>query len=389
MTVTVREISAAEHLGFVRQQSSASFLQVPSWAGVKAEWGHHSLGWFDGNELIGAGLVLTRRIPRLKNFLAYLPEGPVLGWNQGSARSASDLLPPMLDHLKTDGAFMVKLGPPVPVRRWSAATLKAAIADGGANRLRDVSPDETFDAGVVLADQLRDSGWMQQSDTGAGFGDVQPRYVFQIPLAGRTAEDIFSGFNQLWRRNVRKAEKLGVTVERSDRAGLAVFHPIYVETAARDGFVPRGLGYFERMWDAMSAEDPDRIRLYLAHHDGVVLAGTTMVTVGNHAWYSYGASADAGREVRPSNAIQWRMITDAIADGDAVYDMRGISDTLDESDPLFGLIRFKLGTGGEAIEYVGEWDYALRPALAKTFEIYLRRGGIKRSLKSRLRKKEQ
>ncbi len=387
--MTVREISAAEHLSFVRQQSSASFLQVPSWAGVKAEWGHHSLGWFDGNELIGAGLVLTRRIPRLKNFLAYLPEGPVLPWNQGSARSASDLLPPMLDHLKTAGAFMVKLGPPVPVRRWSTATLKAAIADGDASRLRDVSPDETFDAGVVLADQLRNSGWTQRSDTGAGFGDVQPRYVFQIPLAGRTAEDIFSGFNQLWRRNVRKAEKLGVTVERSDRAGLAVFHPIYVETAARDGFVPRGLGYFERMWDAMSAEDPDRIRLYLAHHDGVALAGTTMVTVGNHAWYSYGASADAGREVRPSNAIQWRMITDAVADGDAVYDMRGISDTLDESDPLFGLIRFKLGTGGEAIEYVGEWDYALRPALAKAFEIYLRRGGIKRSLKSRLRKKEQ
>ena len=388
MPLTVKEISAAEHLEFVAQLPSASFLQTPSWAGVKAEWGSRSLGWFDGEELVGVGLVLSRQIPRMKNFLAYLPEGPVLPWNSGASRSTADLLPPMLAYLKSVGAFMVKMGPTVPVRSWSAATLKAAIADGSANRLRDVPPDETFEPGLELIQQLSGSGWTQQADTGAGFGDVQPRYVFQIPLAGRTPDDVFAGFNQLWRRNVRKAEKLGVVVERSDRAGLEQFHPIYVETAARDGFVPRGLPYFQRMWDAMSAEDPNRIRLYLAHHDGTVLAGTTMVTVGDHAWYSYGASADAGREVRPSNAIQWQMIKDAIEDGDAVYDMRGISDTLDESDPLFGLIRFKLGTGGQAVEYVGEWDYALRPALTSAFQLYLRRGQIKKSVKGRFSKKE-
>ncbi len=388
MPLTVKQISAAEHLEFVQRLPNASFLQTPSWAGVKAEWGNRSLGWFDGEELIGVGLVLTRQIPRMKNFLAYLPEGPVLPWNSGAKRSTADLLPPMLAYLKSVGAFMVKMGPTVAVRRWTASTLKDAIAAGSANRLRDVPPDETYEPGLELIDQLGSAGWTQQPDTGAGFGDVQPRYVFQIPLAGRTTDDVFAGFNQLWRRNVRKAEKLGVVVERSGRDGLEQFHPIYVETAARDGFVPRGLPYFQRMWDAMTAEDPNRIRLYLARHDGAVLAGTTMVTVGSHAWYSYGASADAGREVRPSNAIQWQMIKDAIEDGDSVYDMRGISDTLDESDPLFGLIRFKLGTGGQAVEYVGEWDYALRPALASAFQMYLRRGRIKQSVKGRFSRKE-
>jgi lipid II:glycine glycyltransferase (peptidoglycan interpeptide bridge formation enzyme) len=257
------------------------------------------------------------------------------------------------------------------------------IADGSAKRLRDVPADETFEAGRLLIDQLAASGWTQQADTGAGFGDVQPRYVFQVPLAGRSEDEVFAGFNQLWRRNVRKAEKLGVTVIRGGRADLAAFHPIYVETAARDGFVPRGLHYFERMWDAMSAEDPDRIRVYLANYDGTTLAATTMVNVGNHSWYSYGASADAGREVRPSNAIQWKMIKDSLAGRRRVYDMRGISDTLDESDPLFGLIRFKLGTGGQAVEYVGEWDYALRPAVAKAFDVYLRRNEIRRSVRKR------
>jgi lipid II:glycine glycyltransferase (peptidoglycan interpeptide bridge formation enzyme) len=67
------------------------------------------------------------------------------------------------------------------------------------------------------------------------------------------------------------------------------------------------------------------------------------------------------------------MIQDAHASGCSVYDLRGISDTLDQSDPLFGLIGFKLGTGGQAQEYVGEWDLTLRPMLARAVTAYLSR----------------
>jgi hypothetical protein len=123
----------------------------------------------------------------------------------------------------------------------------------------------------------------------------------------------------------------------------------------------------------MTAEDPDRIRLYLARHEGTVVAATTWVRVGGHTWYSYGASSNAGRDVRPSNAIQWRMMTDSIEAGADLYDLRGISDTLDPDNHLFGLLQFKLGTGGSAREYLGEWDFALRPVLAKAFDTYLSR----------------
>jgi lipid II:glycine glycyltransferase (peptidoglycan interpeptide bridge formation enzyme) len=55
------------------------------------------------------------------------------------------------------------------------------------------------------------------------------------------------------------------------------------------------------------------------------------------------------------------MLQDAHAGGASVFDLRGISDTLDPGDPLFGLLRFKTGLGGDAVEMVGEWDYPLRP----------------------------
>jgi lipid II:glycine glycyltransferase (peptidoglycan interpeptide bridge formation enzyme) len=285
----VRPIDAETHRAFVEQRS-ASFLQLPSWAGVKAEWGHLSLGWFDGTSLVGAGLVLLRRTPRVERYLAYLPEGPVVDWR---TYGVADLLEPLAQELKRHKAFAVKIGPQEVVRRWSTATLKDAIATGTATRLRDIAPDvEDAKAGGV-AEGLRAAGWRQSPDMGSGFGDVQPRYVFQVPLAGRDEADLLAGFNQLWRRNIKKAEKSGVEVVLGDRDDLAAFHQVYVVTAARDGFTPRALPYFERMWDAMRAEDPDRVRLYLARHDGEVLAATTAVRSGRHVWYSYGASASA------------------------------------------------------------------------------------------------
>jgi len=371
MPLRVGPLALADHLEFVTERSG-SFLQAPSWAGVKAEWGHERLGWFDGDRLVGSGLMLLRQTPKVRRYLAYLPEGPVMDW---TAYDAADITAPLLAHCRTRGVFTVKMGPQVVTRRWSADTVKAALAQGTVRRLGDLAPDATDQAATALGERLREMGWEQPSDASgaSGFGDFQPRYVFQVPLAGRSVEDLHGGLNQLWRRNIKRAEKAGVTVELGEYADLAAFHELYLVTAQRDGFTARTLHYFQRMWEAMRAEDPQRIRLYLARRQGQLLAATTAVRVGSHDWYSYGASSTEGREHRPSNAVQWRMLTDAAGAGAHVYDLRGISDTLDPEDHLFGLIQFKLGTGGEAVEYLGEWDYPLSPFLHKAFQLYLAR----------------
>ena len=132
---------------------------------------------------------------------------------------------------------------------------------------------------------------------------------------------------------------------------------------------------FRTMYEALSGEDPDRIRLYLAHHEGDLVASTIWIRVGTHTWYSYGASSTEKRDVRGSNAVQWQMIRDALAAGASVYDLRGITETLASDDPHLGLIQFKVGTGGEAVEYAGEWDLPLNRAIYTAFQLYLRRRG--------------
>jgi lipid II:glycine glycyltransferase (peptidoglycan interpeptide bridge formation enzyme) len=366
---SVRTISTDEHRAYNAAQPSVSFLQTPAWGQVKSEWRSESVGWFDGEQLVGAGLVLYRQLPRIRKYLAYLPEGPVIDWLTGDV---GDLLQPLADHARTAGAFGIRIGAPVAIRRWDAETIKTAIADERVSRLSEAIPDHLDHRAVQLRNRLRELGW-HPPDEEEGFAAGQPRFVFQLPIAGRTAEQLLAGMNQLWRRNIKKAAKAGVVVSQGTPDDLEQFHSLYLETAERDQFTPRPLGYFQTMFSALLADDPDRIRLYLAHHDGDLVAATTWVRVGEHAWYSYGASSTAKRDVRGSNAIQWRMITDALEAGATVYDLRGITEGLEADDPHLGLIQFKVGTGGEAVEYVGEWDLPLNHLLYKAFDLYMKR----------------
>ena len=379
--LTVRPVTEDEHLAFLRSQRSASFLQTPAWGRVKSDWRRESIGWLRDGELVGAALVLYRQLPKVRRYLAYLPEGPVIDW------SSDDLeawLAPMVAHLRRAGAFGVRMGPPVVTARWSAQQVKDGIADDGVRRLREIAPHDRSVVGAGVVSQLNELGWtLQASDE--GFAAGQPRYNFQVPLAHpdgtpRTEDEVLKGMNQLWRRNIKKAAKAGVDVEQTDpRVGLKLFHDLYVHTAERDHFTPRPLSYFQTMFDALGGEAGARadsvtdIRLYLARHEGDLVAATVWIRVGTHSWYSYGASSTEKREVRGSNAVQWRMIQDALAAGAEVYDLRGITDTLDPDDSHVGLIQFKVGTGGEAVEYAGEWDLPVNRAIYKAFELYMGR----------------
>ena len=380
LALTVRTITPAEHLAHVRAQRSASFLQTPAWGTVKSEWRAESIGWFrgGGGEPVGSALVLYRQLPKVKRYLAYLPEGPVIDW---STEDLGEWLAPLTRHLKRSGAFGVRIGPPVVVARWSAAAIKQGIADESVHRLSDVPPTERSVEGARVVSQLQELGWRQQQTEG-GFAAGQPKYTVHVPLrrtegreAGepRTEDEVLAGMNQQWRRNIKKAAKAGVEVRVGTADDLPAFHELYVHTAERDGFTPRPLGYFRTMLEALGAEEEDRIRLYLAEHEGDLVASTLAIRVGGHVWYSYGASSSEKRDVRGSNAIQWRMMQDAIAAGADVYDLRGITDTLDAGDPHVGLIQFKVGTGGEAVEYAGEWDLPLNGAIYQAFSLYMRR----------------
>ncbi|HET7399045.1 MAG TPA: peptidoglycan bridge formation glycyltransferase FemA/FemB family protein [Intrasporangium sp.] len=381
--LTVRPVSE-EQLEQTLLAVGGSFLQTPAWARTKPDWRHTFLGWFTaGGELAGAGLVLSRNLPRLRRSFAYLPEGPALPWAAVAADPAA-WLDPLVAWAKGDGAFALRLGFPVVSRRWEPDVVKKQISSGGLMSFTSLPPTvEDPDARTLErwldAQAWRPIGWGNSAAVG------QPRYVCVVPLAGREAGDVLRGMNQQWRRNIKKAEKSGVEVRRVGVEGVQTFHDLYAETAVRDRFVPRARSYFEQMVRSFSASGTERITgaIYEAHVDGDVLASALMVRVGDMFSYLYGGSTSRNREARASNALQWQAIQDALAAGCTAYDLRGFNTSLGATSPLTGLLQFKLGAGADVVEHVGErevvlssfWHRAFETAMAARVAINNRRSG--------------
>ena len=63
----------------------------------------------------------------------------------------------------------------------------------------------------------------------------------------------------------------------------------------------------------------------------------------------------------------------AKAHGCATYDFWCAPNEFVESDPLWGVWKFKEGFGGQVVRHIGAWDYAPSPLLYRLYTVILPR----------------
>ena len=139
------------------------------------------------------------------------------------------------------------------------------------------------------------------------------------------------------------------------------FYEVLKETTERDRFLVRAYSYYEDLYDSLVPVGMGE--LFIAEYEDKIISGTLAFVIGDKAWYIYGASSNAHRNVMPNYLIQWEMIRWAKSLGCTLYDFRGVPGHLTEDNPLYGLYRFKKGFNGEYTEFIGEWDIVYRPAI--------------------------
>jgi lipid II:glycine glycyltransferase (peptidoglycan interpeptide bridge formation enzyme) len=168
---------------------------------------------------------------------------------------------------------------------------------------------------------------------------------------------------QKTRYNVRLAEKKGVSVRVGKPEDLAMLYHMYAETSVRDGFVIRDENYYMTVWKTFMQNDssftlhPSSFPL-IAEVDNEPVAAIFLFTFAGRGYYVYGMSRDKRREKMPTYLLQWAAMKYAKARGCLTYDLWGAPDVFDESDPLWGVYRFKEGLGGEVVRTLGAYDFA-------------------------------
>jgi len=316
-------------------------LQSWAWGELKAQtgWTARRLVWAGANthgrpardeatEIAAtnaAATLLVRRLhPRLPVAVAYIPKGPLLDW------SVSRLVEDILGHIEAEArrqrAIFIKIDP-------------------------DVRADT--DAGQQVCATLARRGWRPSAE------QIQYRNTVVNDLTP-DEETLLAAMKPKWRYNIRLAERRGVVVRGSTADDLPAFYAMYAETGGRDGFLVRPYAYYRTIWARFLADDLGH--LLLAEVEGRPVAGIFLFRFGPTAWYFYGASTDQSRELMPNHALQWAAMRWAKSVGCTRYDWWGAPGVLAESDPLWGVYRFKQGFGGEFTPGIGAWDYPISRA---------------------------
>ncbi len=184
---------------------------------------------------------------------------------------------------------------------------------------------------------------------------IQPQ-VTRLLRIDRDPGQLRAAFKPKTRYNLALAERKGITVSRS--TDVAAFARLSAETAKRQGIALPGLAYFQSALDLFLPQDA--VRLYLAHHDGTLLAGIMVFRFGETAYYLFGGSSLEKRELMPNYLLHWTAMLEFRSLGCTTYDWWGIPNEPKPDHPWFGLYRFKTGFGGETVRYAGLYERVLR-----------------------------
>ena len=173
-----------------------------------------------------------------------------------------------------------------------------------------------------------------------------------LNIKDKTEEEVFASIKQKTRYNVRVAIKNGVECKICGEEALDDFYRLMKITGTRDGFPPRPKEYFRDMLRTLQPF----CRLYVCYYNGRAVSGAISTQYAGKTCYVYGASDNAYRNVMPNYLMQWEMIKWAIEGGCYLYDFQGIPFWYDESNPMYGIYRFKTGFNGEVVEFAGDFD---------------------------------
>ncbi|MGB7600050.1 MAG: GNAT family N-acetyltransferase [Candidatus Sulfotelmatobacter sp.] len=216
----------------------------------------------------------------------------------------------------------------------------------------EVFPDWVQTPDSIAENHLRDSGWQ-------GLGEERSSLRLELT---KSDDEIFANFRKNSRYEIRRAERLGVSVvPASADVHIEEFLMLHARVAVRKGFL---------------AEAPDDLRgpirwligadsrgaLLLARAENQVYGGAVIGRAGKRCWYVWGA-ADKHEQFNVGHILQWKALLWAKSHGCREYDFGGYTPGA-TSGPAW----FKAGFGGTVVRFVRPHRKVIRRGYYRTFD---------------------
>ena len=425
----LRVLEKDEYEKFVKTNPYKShFLQSYDWGCLaKEERGltPYYLGLDDNGTIVGATLLLKKSLPLGLCYL-YAPRGYVL--NFSDVKILDKFTEEVVKFAKRKKAIYVKIDPDII---WKKEDYKCEVVEV-----------ESKDKKIYK--ELLRLGYKHLGFT-KNFETAQPRYTFRIDLT-QDMDDIESHFSKTTKQRIAKSIKLKTKVEIGDEKDLETFYHLMMLTEERKDFVSYDINYYKTLYKLFNEDNKatlflgkvnikdslevlkndlldvnkkidelpkenmsksaknklkelsrqkenlekevDKYSNYLKEYgDEVTLSAHMILEYGDKAWVLYAGNHNILTETYVNYHTYYEHLKFCKDRGLKIYDQFGTIGDLSKDNPRLGLHEFKKKFGGDYIEFMGEFDYVVKPiyyfAFTKLVPIY--RNMIKKRKKKELK----
>lgn len=307
--------------------------QAQEWGDYKEGYGWRAerLIWEDTNARVAIQL-LVKTAPGFGN-IWYAPKGPGLFTAHGAEKA----------EIKHFAAFTKDLTAYIKQHDPKAFMIMA-------------EPEIYDDYGYRPTKQ----GWVKSPH------DLQFRATIIVDI-DKTDDELLASFKQKTRYNIRLATKKGVVIERREGTDemVDIMYELMRDTQGRAGFFLRPKAAFAAYWQSLAAADMGQF--FVAVHEGEILAAEFAMIFNKKAYYKEGGSSGAKRNLMAPYLLQYEVMRWARSLGATEYDLIAVppKDKLTPDHSMYGLYQFKSGFNQEITQFIGGWEYPLKPTVHK------------------------
>ena len=282
-----------------------NFLQSEIWAEANRKMGHKAIY----EKVEGAVVLMIIKDAKRGRYME-IPGGPLIEW--GDAKAVKKFFEKIRKIAKENRCGFIRFRPQI----FATADNMALMKKIGARR----APMHLHAERTVILDLTK------------------------------SEEELMAEMRRQTRYEVRRAEKMGITVKKSN--SVAIFKEFHAEqstTAARQHFIPPDLKTLLAERDAFS----DAAVIYTSYTpEDEALAYGLILKYGEEADYFEAASTEKNKKLPGAYALQWQIIRDLKKEGFSRYNLWGIAPPEQPNHRYAGVTTFKTGFGGEIVDFV-------------------------------------
>ncbi len=317
---------------FLRQQTDLHFFQSLEWYQCS---GHsHELFFvltLSDGEIRASSLVRRRRLPGLARAVYKIERGPVVT----DASTLGEHLGHVLEAVSGDAVLLA------------------------------VSPFRHGATVQKFVQELSGRGWRPSPRVLAPY---ETSIVFDL---SRDIVQLRAGLRRSLKTQINRGPRLGVEVRRAnDAAAFDAFVAQHNEMAHRRGLTPILPEIGSRLREVYMQPDGP-VQLFTAHYEGRQVAGICLLGTGDRVIYEWGVASEAAahRQLPLTHMLHWSAVQWAQQTGYRYYDFGGYWEERGDADPIN---RFKTGFSKEKQRFVPEHVFAVRPLLARAYQMAAR-----------------